>query len=285
MTGGGGAWGQRESDQGEEPSCQGPPWDLKGPVIGWFVSRFSPMRWEESHLPFWTWGLIVWPWAWSARERPCPCHQSHFCAGTPVSQQLLSTWYSFCVPTPVLFCVVFLFFQFSELSSITQSVGRSIAGLPEVAQPGLVHTGSPCSECPASSAPVLRGCVIPTRATLAVSPMGSSLLPWPVHSIPLSSFLICLLALPSDSCQDWKHVLWCSKNVRGTLGPNGQGFEEHSASQSSCSFSEGHHRTHNQKNFFFFACLIFWPCLSACWDISSPTGDWTSVPSISITES
>ena len=59
LTGGGGAWGQRESDQGEEPSCQGPPWDLKGLVICWFVSCFSPMRWEEGHLPFWTWGVIV----------------------------------------------------------------------------------------------------------------------------------------------------------------------------------------------------------------------------------
>ena len=44
-------------------------------------------------------------------------------------------------------------------------------GLFEVAQPGLVHTGSPCSESPASPAPARRGCVLPMRATLAVSPM------------------------------------------------------------------------------------------------------------------
>ena len=53
-----------------------------------------------------------------------------------------------------------------------QSVGGSVIGLPEVARPGLVHTGSPCSESPGSPAPALRGCVLPMRATLAVSPMG-----------------------------------------------------------------------------------------------------------------
>ena len=77
----------------------------------------------------------------------------------------------FSLPTPVLFCVAFLFFQFSELSSITQSVGGLVIGLPEVAWPGLVHTGGPCCESPESPAPALRGCVLPTRATLLVSRM------------------------------------------------------------------------------------------------------------------
>ena len=48
-----------ESDQGEEPACQRLPWDLKGRVVGCFVSSLPSMRWEEGHLRFLTWDVIV----------------------------------------------------------------------------------------------------------------------------------------------------------------------------------------------------------------------------------
>ena len=118
---------------------------------------------------------------------------------------LFMTYFS--LPTPILFCIAFLFFQFSELSSITQSVGGLVIGLPEVAWPGLVHTGGPVVRVRRAQHPP-SGAVCFPRGPHSWSPAWtSSLLPRPVHRIPLSGFLTCLLVLPTVSCHDWEHVL------------------------------------------------------------------------------
>ena len=131
----------------------------------------------------------------------------------------------FSVPSLVLFCVVFLFFKFSELSSVTQSVGGSVAGLPEVARPGLVHTGGPCCESPASPAPALQG--HPPGLPRGRHPCFPS---QPTES--LYGFLICLLVLPTNSRHMIENVCFDASGM--CLAPWGQMpgvLEEHSASQ------------------------------------------------------
>lgn len=81
-------------------------------------------------------------------------------------------------------CVIFLFFKFSELSSVTQSVGEfQSQACPGVARPGLVHTGGPWRT--AGPAPALQVCF--PRGPPSRSPRHPCL-PSPAHRIPSIAF-------------------------------------------------------------------------------------------------
>ena len=104
----------------------------------------------------------------------------------------------FSVPSPVLFCGVLLF-QFSELSSVTsQSVGQSQACLRWLGQ-GWCTRAAPVGRARRALPPPSWAVCFPGGPPSRSPHWASSLLPRPVHSIPLSGFLICLLVLPTNS--------------------------------------------------------------------------------------
>ena len=175
----------------------------------------------------------------------------------------LGDW-CFSVPSPVLFCG-FLCFSLSIFRAFLsyQSVGGAVAGLPEVARPGLVHTGGPCWESPGALPPPSWAVCFPGGPPSRSPPWASSLLPRPVRSIPLSGFLICLLVLPTNSGHMMENVCFDAPGL--CVAPWGQmpGVLKNILLLSSSTHSVTAITEHITKIFllvffFFFACLIFW---------------------------